>query len=389
MVLSWEKGADNGSALTGYEYRQSTDGGRTWGSWTTMAGSDASTTSHTVSGLSLPGSYTFEVQALNGVGSSGGGSPATGAWYAENGTGAVVAYPALSGRVWSKSGSDAGKFTLSTTGTLGFASAPDFEAPADADDDNVYRVQVKARSSSPPAVTQYAVSVRVTNVDEAGTVTVTPTQPKVGQSLIATLTDPDGSVVMDPEDPDEGWQWQALQPGPSGSWEPRTPDDGAVGTVSGSTSIYTPKSTDVGLVLRARASYTDGHGPDKVAAAETRAVVNKPSAPREFKATRGNGEVSLSWKAGARVRVGHRVLRDPLQDHQRRQVVGLVEGVGERLGAGHDPNGVDQRHGVHVSRCGPRTGSATARRPASRRPRPTSRAPRAALRRPGGTGRYP
>ena len=38
VLLTWEKGADHASALTGYEYRQSTDGGATWDpDWTAIA----------------------------------------------------------------------------------------------------------------------------------------------------------------------------------------------------------------------------------------------------------------------------------------------------------------------------------------------------------------
>ena len=45
---------------------------------------------------------------------------------------------------WSLSGADAAMFHMSAEGVLSFAAAPDFEAPADSDGDNVYEVTVTA-----------------------------------------------------------------------------------------------------------------------------------------------------------------------------------------------------------------------------------------------------
>ena len=69
VALAWETPAANGSAITGYEYRQSTDGGTNWSvDWTALAGSGASTTKDTVESLTNGTAYTFEVRAVNGVG---------------------------------------------------------------------------------------------------------------------------------------------------------------------------------------------------------------------------------------------------------------------------------------------------------------------------------
>ena len=45
---------------------------------------------------------------------------------------------------WSLTGDDAGAFTISATGALTFNAPPDYEAPADADADNVYQVTLQA-----------------------------------------------------------------------------------------------------------------------------------------------------------------------------------------------------------------------------------------------------
>ena len=46
---------------------------------------------------------------------------------------------------WHLSGVDSGAFTISETGVLTFNESPDYEDPADDDDDNVYQVTVVAR----------------------------------------------------------------------------------------------------------------------------------------------------------------------------------------------------------------------------------------------------
>ena len=86
--------------------------------------------------------------------------------YAENGMGAVATYTA-DGPVtvgWSVSGADMDDFVISNEGVLSFASAPDFEGPADADTNNVYMVTVKAEAGG--EMGEVAVTVMVTNVDE-------------------------------------------------------------------------------------------------------------------------------------------------------------------------------------------------------------------------------
>jgi len=63
-------------------------------------------------------------------------------------------------------GADADRFTIdAATGTLSFIAAPDFEAPSDADHDNVYLVTVQASDGSLTA--SQALAIAVTGLDEA------------------------------------------------------------------------------------------------------------------------------------------------------------------------------------------------------------------------------
>src|SRR5205807_4608736 len=67
--LSWTAPLNNGgSAITGYEIERSTDGGTTWSTIQSNTGSTSTTYSDT--GLVASTSYTYQVSAINLVGTS-------------------------------------------------------------------------------------------------------------------------------------------------------------------------------------------------------------------------------------------------------------------------------------------------------------------------------
>ena len=86
------------------------------------------------------------------------------------------------------------------TAMLTFKAQPDFEKPTDANRDNVYEVTVGAADGNGNRDTM-DVKVTVENEDEAGVVTLSRTQPRVGVPVTASLTDPDGSISR------LRWQW--------------------------------------------------------------------------------------------------------------------------------------------------------------------------------------
>ena len=125
------------------------------------------------------------------------------------------------------------------------------------------------------------VSVTVTNVDEAGTVTLDSTQPQVGTALTASLTDPDGTVSG------ESWQWSSSS------------DQNAWANIVGATlASYTPVSGDVGDNLRATVSYTDPEGSGKSAQADSANAVQASgialSPPGPITLTEGAGETAFT-----------------------------------------------------------------------------------------------
>ena len=184
---------------------------------------------------------------------------------------------------------DASAFAITSAGVLRFEPAPDFEAPTDADGDNVYHVTVRAEDRQ-AAATDHSVTVQVVNVEEAGTVTVEPTTaradgslspPREGEELTATLTDPDGGGTG------TGWQWQR-RASDTTEW---------VDITDATAAAYLPVAEDVGHELQATVRYSDGHNSGKSAVSEaTEAVVGRPSAPRAGLSIRARGPVlHVSW----------------------------------------------------------------------------------------------
>jgi len=155
----------------------------------------------------------------------------------------TAAGPNAASAMWTLSGDDAEDFDISSTGVLTFAETPNFEAPADADTDNVYTVTVDANDGT--YSNSRDVTVTVTNVEEAGELTLSPA-PSVGVEVTATLTDLDGMVSG------QMWQWASEN------------DDGTYSDIVGATlDKYTPVAEDDGKHLRVTVLYTDGHGSDK------------------------------------------------------------------------------------------------------------------------------
>ena len=213
--------------------------------------------------------------------------------YSEHSSEAVSTYAATDAEddpadlAWSVLGADMGAFDISATGELTFKEPPDFEAPTDADADNVYEVTVAVTDSGSNTATR-DVTVTVINVREDGVVTLSTSQPEVGVRLTASLNDPDGGVTG------LTWQW-ARSPNRSTAWI----------DISGARlGTYTPVAADSDMYLRATASYTDAQAPGQSAQAISNNVVNTIPA---FPATE-TGERSVAENTAARQNVGAPVM---------------------------------------------------------------------------------
>ena len=143
---------------------------------------------------------------------------------------------------YSLAGDDASLFAIGArTGQISVAqgTALDFETRSS------YSVRARADDGRNSQDT-IAVTIAVTNVEEAGTVGLSSANPEVGVTLTAMLEDPDGGVS------DVSWSWE------------RSMDLTTWMAIPGSGSAaYTPTEADEGYHLRATAAYSDDHDPNK------------------------------------------------------------------------------------------------------------------------------
>jgi len=215
--------------------------------------------------------------AATGAGPPDGGAPAAGyfAEHPENGARRILGLAALPGTdgavSWTLSGPDAGLLAIGT-GAVRFARdpatgalmLPDFEAPADANGDNRYVAMLSGTFPDGSAVA-HELTVTVTDIDEAGRVTLSASghRPAVGLPVTAALADPDGTLGP------VAWNWERSA-GP-GAWVPA-----ACGGGSGSPSC-TPTAAEAGHWLRVTALYADRFGPGKRVRAVTPEPVRGPA----------------------------------------------------------------------------------------------------------------
>ena len=180
--------------------------------------------------------------------------------FAENGAGRVATFSYSSdedrdGIEWLAGGVDRGLFSLdSPSGALRFLQAPDFENPLDVGPpgrgtNNMYELKLVAwaRDNGSIFTDEVDVKVTVTDVDEAGALSLSSTRPALGAVLTAVLTDPDGVTAGTAV-----WQWE------------RSTGRNAWAVIDGAASAsYTPVAADTNTFLRVTATYADEHGTGK------------------------------------------------------------------------------------------------------------------------------
>ena len=189
---------------------------------------------------------------------------------------------------WSLSGTDAEFFAFGptadphpvevagdavTAGDLRFKEGPDYEDPKDANKDNTYEVTLNVSDGT--GTTSLEVKVTVNNVvftdpenpdttqEEAGEITLSHIQPRVGVRFVATLKDGDGGIRS------QSWEW--FDTNPTGA----TPTPIATST-GGNSASYTPTADDVDDTLYVRVTYLDSTSEDQT---QTRTVTAFPVNP--------------------------------------------------------------------------------------------------------------
>ena len=148
------------------------------------------------------------------------------------------------------SGVDAASFTVDDDGQLETSARFDYEAKSS------YSVTITA--TDPEGLSgSIAVTVNVTNVDEGGMASLSPTRPSVGTQITASVTDPDSS----PTGMTYQWSHSTAMGGPFTPYPAET------------TARFTPAEADVGRYLRVTVSYNDIHGAQTESATTEMAVM--------------------------------------------------------------------------------------------------------------------
>ena len=293
VALSWTKPGDCGSTLTGYDYKYKPVGGQ----WSALT--PTTTRSETITGLTGGVDYLFEVRAHNARGASrvaaitrrplsnrpptvtctspvtvderisGAGPTLAGPCTGTDPDGDRLTWSAAGFSVNPTSGPSGGSTTVS------FTTEPDYETAQS------HTVAVTATDPHGASGSD-DITINVRNVDEPGTLTISPDPARVRERVTLTVTDPDDGVRG------TNWAWWPV------SSASRTTGDDARNSVS---AEFYPNRTYANKKISARVTYTDNHGSGKDAEKTTTHAVrpNVPLAPPDLTAARGDGQVDLSW----------------------------------------------------------------------------------------------
>ncbi|MXW23646.1 MAG: hypothetical protein F4Z96_03085, partial [Chloroflexi bacterium] len=214
---------------------------------------------------------------------------------AENSSAAVATYTAADPErdtlEWSVNSND---FWISSRGQLHFASPPDYE-----DGNTSFSIRVTA--TDPEGLEGHLdVTVTVTDVEEAGVLTISPPRGWPNTRFDTEFSDDDGNVTG------ESWQWARSTN--RSSW---------TDIVGATSSSYTAGADDVGSYLRATVEYSDRRGGNKSASAVLRARIGemKPSSNAAPAFDEAEVPRSVGQGAGAGRSVGSPVkAQDPDSD---------------------------------------------------------------------------
>jgi Bacterial Ig-like domain len=118
---------------------------------------------------------------------------------------AVASYTADEVVTWSLSGTDGDTFAVDAAGGVTFVTAPDYDAPADADGDNIYQMTITATDVA-GNMSSLALIVTVTEVILADTTPPVITGPSgTGQAQSATVVDGETAVTTFTADEMVAW----------------------------------------------------------------------------------------------------------------------------------------------------------------------------------------
>ena len=272
VTAGWTAPANAGPPVTDYDYRYRVTSPQ--GSWTEVTGTAITALSATITGLAEDTGYDVQVRATNAEGTSGWSDSGSGSTdanaapaftsaatfdAAENQT-AVGTVAASDGDADDsvtgytiQGGADRSKFSIvEASGVLTFASAPNFEAPADADADNAYVVVVRAASGTGARAKTADQTITVTVTDVAGEAPGVPAVPTVSAAGVTSVT-AGWTAPANAGPPVTDYDYRYRVTSPQGSWTEVT------GTaITALSATITGLAEDTGYDVQVRATNAEG-----------------------------------------------------------------------------------------------------------------------------------
>ena len=220
--------------------------------------------------------------------------------YGEGGTGTVGSYsasdPGGGSITWSLPNTtfeaDRSDFDISSSGVLTFENTPDYEDPDDHNDDNVYKVTVRASDGSLTASRN--VTVTVTDVDES------PPDKVTGLTGTPGPNHGEISVTWSAADGADGYQVRQKKRRPvlPDTWI-ELPADGFGVSITGTTAVVSNLAPGKKHVYQVRGTNANGEGAWSNSSAEIAVRDERPAKVTGLTGTPGpnHGEISLAWSA--------------------------------------------------------------------------------------------
>ncbi len=313
VTVTWAAPTNAGPAITDYDYRYRVKSPP--GSWTEVTDTPIPALGATIAGIAEGTEYEVQVRATNAEGTGGWSDPGSGSTdsnaaavftsqatfdAAENQTavGRVAAWDGDSGDSVTgyaiQGGADPSKFSIvEATGVLTFVSAPNFEAPADADTGNDYVVVVRATSGEGTRAKTADETITVTVTDVDGEAPGVPVAPLVSSASLSSVTVTWAAPTnAGPAITDYDLQYRI---GDSGNFTAGPQD------VAGTSATITGLAEDTEYDVQVRATNDEGTSGwsdpgtgTPTGGTEAGAIAN---APENLRATADNAEVTLRWDA--------------------------------------------------------------------------------------------
>ena len=272
VTAAWTTPANAGPPITDYDYRYRVTSPQ--GAWTEVTGTTITALGATITGLAEDTGYDVQVRATTDEGTSGwsaSGSGSTDANAAPTFTSAATFDAAENqtavGTVQAsdsdtddtvtgyaiQGGADRSTFSIvETTGVLTFASAPNFEAPADADTDNAYVVVVRATSGTGDRAKTADQTITVTVTDVAGEAPGVPDAPMVTAASATSVTAA-WTAPANAGPPITDYDYRYRVTAPQGPWTEVTTT-----AITGLSATITGLAEDTGYDVQVRATTDEG-----------------------------------------------------------------------------------------------------------------------------------